>query len=438
MIPSAYAPSPEVSTGAPSQAPDILKLKTLGTVVAALAASWVALIAATAVGWINLEGAESSESSTSLLFMWWAIFAFVPLWMAARPSPRAGVLSAAGAVALTVLLGLGAPRLWPYTPVLGSGLACLGALVAYAFLAPAEHRSRTRYALLTGLLTCLYVLLSGFPLSWSVQLSSQPVDWVTYAADEALGGQFSQWTEALFLASPSLSQLCFHVYNAVALGLAAILAWQIAVHERPLRSTVLTFFIAGAVGHMVYTLFPVIGPRFLFGLDGPYVSATSVFPSVVPSAAALAMPAVIPGVPRNCMPSLHTAWALLVFWQSRAFGWRGLVFGVLFLVLTALATLGFALHYLVDLIAAVPFAVALQALFLPRSLNVERERLQALLVGGLSFVAWALLVRFGTSLLLSSVVLAWALAVATCVPSLVLERKLYRATRTPPSYARTR
>jgi inner membrane protein involved in colicin E2 resistance len=103
-----------------------------------------------------------------------------------------------------------------------------------------------------------------------------------------------------------------------------------------------------------------------------------------------------------------------------------MLFGTFFLVLTALATLGFALHYLVDLIAAVPFAVAVHAFFTPRSADIERERRQALITGGLAFLAWVLLLRFGTSLLLSSTVLAWALAAVVCIPALVLEGRLYR------------
>jgi hypothetical protein len=430
MLPTAYPLSPEPSAETTAaQPPDLLSLRALGRAVAALAVLWVALITATGVGLIKLEGAENSESSTSLLFMWWALLAFVPLWMAVRPPPRVGVLSASVAIALTAILELAAPKLWPYTPVVGSGLACMGALAMYSARGPDTHRSRSRYALLTGLILCLYVLLSGFPLSFSAQSGTVPVDFVAYAGDEALGGQFSQWVESLFLAAPALAQLCFHVYNAVALGLAAILAWQIAVRESPTRGAVLSFLIAGALGHTIYLLFPVIGPRFLFGLDGPYVSATSVFPSPVPLAAELVLPAVIPSVPRNCMPSLHTGWALLVFWQSRAFGWRGRFFGASFLVLTMLATLGFGLHYLVDLIAAVPFAAALHAFFTPRGERVERARRHALLVSGVSFVAWLLLVRFGTRILSLSTVLAWALAAVACVPSLVLEARLLRQAR---------
>jgi hypothetical protein len=103
-----------------------------------------------------------------------------------------------------------------------------------------------------------------------------------------------------------------------------------------------------------------------------------------------------------------------------------MLFGTFFLVLTALATLGFALHYLVDLIAAVPFAVVIHAFFTPRSADIERERRQALIAGGVGFLVWMLLLRFGTSLLLSSTVLAWALAAVVCIPALVLEGRLYR------------
>lgn len=430
MMPSDYSSSAELDPdGVPARPVDTVSLRALGLAVGALAVLWGALIAAVGGGLIKLEGAQSSESSTSLLFLWWALFAFAAFWVAVRPTVRAVIRSVVAAILLSEVLSLTAPHLRPYTPLLGCGLSGLGALGLYALRGPESHRSRSRYALLCGLILFLYVLLSGFPLSLSAQSGTVPMDFVAYAADEALGGQFSQWVESLFLASPHLAWLCFHVYHAVGLGLAIILAWQIAVRGSPLRSAVLCFLIAGALGHTLYLLFPVIGPRFLFGLEGAYVSASSVFPNPVPLAADFVLPAVIPAVPRNCMPSLHTAWALLVFWQGRALGRWGLAFGASFLVLTMLATLGFALHYLVDLIAAVPFAVAVHALFTPWGQAFERERLQALLVSTVCFVAWMLVLRFGTGVLLSSPVLAWALALVACVPALVLERRLYRRTR---------
>lgn len=57
---------------------------------------------------------------------------------------------------------------------------------------------------------------------------------------------------------------------------------------------------------------------------------------------------------RNCMPSMHLTWALLI-----AFNLRGKARTVagLFAALTALATIATGEHYLPDLIAAVPLAV---------------------------------------------------------------------------------
>jgi hypothetical protein len=65
--------------------------------------------------------------------------------------------------------------------------------------------------------------------------------------------------------------------------------------------------------------------------------------------------------------------------------------------------------------------------------DIERERRQALTAGVLGFLAWVLLLRFGTPLLLSSAVLAWALAVVVCIPALVLEGRLYRRLSAPCS-----
>jgi membrane-associated phospholipid phosphatase len=63
-------------------------------------------------------------------------------------------------------------------------------------------------------------------------------------------------------------------------------------------------------------------------------------------------------VPRNAVPSLHSAWALLIWWSLRySKNWmRGLA--TVFLALTLLATLGLGEHYPIDLVVALPFAVA--------------------------------------------------------------------------------
>ncbi len=62
--------------------------------------------------------------------------------------------------------------------------------------------------------------------------------------------------------------------------------------------------------------------------------------------------------PDNCMPSMHLTWALLIALNARSLRLRiGLW---VYVILVAAATLALREHYLVDLIAAVPFTVAVQ------------------------------------------------------------------------------
>ena len=89
------------------------------------------------------------------------------------------------------------------------------------------------------------------------------------------------------------------------------------------------------------------------------------------------------------MPSLHVAWALLVYWLWRSSRWRWIVLA--YLLLTMLATLGGGEHYLVDVVAAFPFALAVWALcgtpWLP-------ERALTLVSGLLGLLLWIAAIRF--------------------------------------------
>ena len=66
---------------------------------------------------------------------------------------------------------------------------------------------------------------------------------------------------------------------------------------------------------------------------------------------------------RNCMPSLHLTWAMLLWLNAHPNWMRRCVFG--FALLTAFATLATGEHYAVDLLAAVPFTWAVQELSRP-------------------------------------------------------------------------
>ena len=62
------------------------------------------------------------------------------------------------------------------------------------------------------------------------------------------------------------------------------------------------------------------------------------------------------------MPSLHVAWALLIYWHARALGRPARAAAAFWLVSTIFATLAMGQHYFVDLVVAVPFAALIDAL----------------------------------------------------------------------------
>jgi hypothetical protein len=235
-------------------------------------------------------------------------------------------------------------------------------------------------ALLTGA-----AVLGLFFLVLSVRLNPTTHDALLYAADGALG-QPSFAVGRLFGAVPPLACAARVVYNTVSLAFTALLALHLRADPTHRRVPLLVFLAASLVGYLIYQLFPAVGPVFAFAGD---------FPHWAPAPAdVLAAPPPAGPQPRNCMPSLHTTWALLLWWQARPLPrWFRALMGV-YLVFTILATLGFGLHYAVDLVVAFPLALAAQAAFAPALAVSPRRRAAIGLLGAALVVGWLLVLRF--------------------------------------------
>jgi hypothetical protein len=148
--------------------------------------------------------------------------------------------------------------------------------------------------------------------------------------------------------------------------------------QRVERDLMTTLFIAGFVGFTFYSIFPVVGPRVAFS-DFPYGSGQ------IRNLEAMART-----VPRNCMPSLHLTDALIVAihaWRLKARRWR--LLGVVNVAFTILATLGFGYHYVVDLLAAIPFTFGV--------LGAARRDVRSAGLGWGATLALLLILRFGFS-----------------------------------------
>jgi hypothetical protein len=76
-------------------------------------------------------------------------------------------------------------------------------------------------------------------------------------------------------------------------------------------------------------------------------------------------------------------------------------------------------HYVFDLIAALPFALCMQASMVRTVAFRNRQRWLPVLCGGAMFLGWLALCRFGLPLLLESPFLPWSLALVSSVVSIV-------------------
>lgn len=168
-------------------------------------------------------------------------------------------------------------------------------------------------------------------------------------------------------------------------GVASGRAW-------PSHYLVRTFLLIGLVGPIFYILFPVVGPMFAFGPAGQGFEVGNLWPRVVPFDTS---PVEIPfdtETPRNCMPSLHTAWALSLFVHSRSGPWWLRLGGTTWLVCTLAATLGFGYHYGVDLVAGVVLCLTLESILRDPERGWDTARIR--LVGYGSAVMLTLLLSY--------------------------------------------
>lgn len=135
------------------------------------------------------------------------------------------------------------------------------------------------------------------------------------------------------------------------------------------------------VGELLYNVFPAVGPPAIFS-SWPTLPPPHLLPLK-----AISMEG---SLPRNCMPSLHFACALSMFWGSLGLRWNvRLAYGC-FLALTVISTLGVGGHYGIDLVVAVPFCLLCQALSAKPMATSRGLRRAAIGVGAL-FTAVCLL-----------------------------------------------
>ncbi|MET8947706.1 phosphatase PAP2 family protein [Streptomyces sp. NPDC004542] len=215
-------------------------------------------------------------------------------------------------------------------------------------------------------------------------------------ADHALGNPSWLVGRIVRATGPIGAHVLDYVYIQLAVAAVVVALYQlrhVAVERRfPRHHLVRTFLVIGLLGPAVYMLFPVVGPVFAYGTDGGHWAVADLWPNTPPPFDA---PHPMPFdrvTPRNCMPSLHTAWATAIFIHSRK-GPRALRFlGAFWLLTTLGATLGFGYHYGADLVAGVVFTLTIEAALRAQARGWDRSA--GLLVAHGATVFAALLVSY--------------------------------------------
>ncbi|GGQ08325.1 DUF5933 domain-containing protein [Streptomyces griseomycini] len=296
------------------------------------------------------------------------------------------------------------------------GNGALWVILGVAVVAVTRRTGRERVLLLKGAGLGL-LLMAGRKTgdTWLLITSKtrpEVLDPYVATADHALGNP-SWWVGRIVTATGSVGfNFLDFVYGnlAVAAVVAALYQLRHVAAERrfPRHHLVRTFLVIGLVGPAFYMIFPVVGPIFAYGTGMEHWSAVSLWapdmPPSAPWAAADLWPQTLPPVgtphpmpfdgitPRNCMPSLHTAWATAIFVHTRK-GPRLLRHaGTFWLVATLCATLGFGYHYGADLIAGVVFTLTIEAAL--RSFDRGWDRAGVRLVAHGTVVFTAFLVSY--------------------------------------------
>ncbi|MBT2459239.1 inositol phosphorylceramide synthase [Streptomyces sp. ISL-86] len=307
-------------------------------------------------------------------------------------TPRQRFVAAGAAIGIDVVFWL---VRWAVDAKMMAGNGALWVVLAHGVIAVTRRTGRDRVLLLKGVGLGL-LLVAGRKTGdiWLLITSkSRPVvlDQYVAAADHALGSP--SWLVGRIVQATGTvgAHVLDWVYVQLGVAAVAVALYQlrnVAVERRfPGHHLVRTFLVIGLLGPAIYMIYPVVGPVFAYGADGGHWAVANLWPDTPPPVTT-PHPMPFDGItPRNCMPSLHTAWATAIFIHSRK-GPRALQFaGAFWLIATLGATLGFGYHYGADIIAGVVFTLTIETALRSLDRGWDRPGIQLVVYGAAVFAA---------------------------------------------------
>ncbi|MGB6125967.1 MAG: phosphatase PAP2 family protein [Gordonia sp. (in: high G+C Gram-positive bacteria)] len=302
-------------------------------------------------------------------------------------------------VAATIELLWNAQRLFAGNELtVGNGIlfTLVGTAAYAAWRLRGPEQASTLKAAGLGLLLIVMGRVGDVWLVLSSRANPSVLDEFVEMADRALGSP--AWAVGSVVSeSPILTEIFSKVYVYLPVGAAIIAFFQLRNSARdgfPRHHIIRTFLLIGMIGPLIYFVFPVVGPTYAFGHELAGAGWQDVWPLHLPIIGDPESAPFAQAVARNCMPSLHTAWATCILIH----GWRGStvskIFGTLWLVCTTGATLGFGFHYGIDILAGIIFTLTLEAALTRPELGWSWHRAGVIAFGATAFSGVLLSTRF--------------------------------------------
>jgi hypothetical protein len=285
----------------------------------------------------------------------------------------------------------------------------------------AEKRSSRRMLLYAWVPAILFVASDYFAsnmLEWTTAAHPKTLDLYLLSFDYSLRIELAAIAGRMYVLHPWLHNPSLLVYVGLAIPITVVYAGRLVRLKERAFPCMVAFLVTGPVGVLFYNLFPACGPHALFQQGFPF------HPFPMAQASRLLLESLPVAGPRNAIPSLHLAWALLAWWYSRSLSWFERLIAFLFLAFTAFATLGTGEHWFVDLIVAFPFALMIQGLCAYSLSWKDGRRLGAFFSGLLGTTAWLFMLRFTPKLFWTSPVIPWAFASASVALACIRQSKL--------------
>ncbi|MFN8609308.1 MAG: phosphatase PAP2 family protein [Vulcanimicrobiota bacterium] len=256
---------------------------------------------------------------------------------------------------------------------MGLGFGLVGLIAIFRSSRSKDRPHHWTYLMLVSLLTFLYPRLSDFLLSRLSAVTPRIYDPTAIRMDQLWAFSFWQSERSQLYGFLELAYVMLPLWLGVCLYVSF---FKVA---RTSFSFLAAYLLSTGLAFLTYAALPMIGPQAFTRLSSTWDGGM----------AALDWSVLVTNTnARNCTPSLHVTWAILVYKCLADLGWLPRILAAIFLMATMLAIFPVGDHYLLDLGVAIPFSYGVFCLT-----RWERKTTRGLLALGV-FWAWVLGCRF--------------------------------------------